>query len=108
MAKGANRMATRIVHESYIEVLGTIWLPYGAHATYVYRLSNYDIDNIGEITRENVEQWLNTHAGDFERVIDFRADIYDYRINEDIEVGWADPEYELEYSDITYGPGEGD
>ena len=41
--------------------------------------SAYDIENMrngdGTITRESVEDWLGSHTGDFQNIMDFYADI---------------------------------
>jgi hypothetical protein len=44
----------------------------------VYDLQDYEIECIGELTRDNVRAWLNTHSGDFQIVQDFHADIADF------------------------------
>jgi hypothetical protein len=59
-------------------------------------LSAYDLENIGEFTRENVEDWLGTHAGDFQSVRDFHA------VCGDAEVAWENEENEFEYCDCMY------
>lgn len=69
-----------VVNKAVIDVLGEIWLPYGAKAAMRKDLSSYDLANIrargnGRITRRACEEWLALNSGDFSRVIDFRADI---------------------------------
>lgn len=58
--------------QAYVDVLGVIWMP-PIKACTTYILSDYDLDNIGEFTRDNVEEWLAKNAGDFQYVIDFSA-----------------------------------
>ena len=95
-------MATYTVHKSYIEILGRIWMP-PVVAAYVYNLSEYDAKIIEEfITRDEVELWLCKNAGDFQEIIDFRADIYARDINEDIVFEWSDPESEYTFNDLMY------
>jgi len=67
-----------------------------AMSTYRYELRDYDLENIGEFTRENVDSWLSTHAGDFSSIKDFHA------VAGDSEIPWKSEENELEYQDITY------
>ncbi|KKK96390.1 hypothetical protein LCGC14_2663190, partial [marine sediment metagenome] len=60
-------------------------------------LSPYDVENIGEFTRENVEGWLHKNAGDFQSIEDFFATVGDK------EIPWAKEENEFAYSDAVYG-----
>src|SRR5690348_11532676 len=80
------------VRVAYVDVLGTIWMP-AVMASMRIKLSDYDLENIGEFTRENVEQWLCTHAGDFQAVKDFRAECGE------LEIPWSTEENEMEYFD---------
>jgi hypothetical protein len=91
-----------IVRESLVWAIGPIWWPVGAVCSQVYELSDYDLENIrgsgtGKIDRDSVARWLDTHAGDFQSVTDFRASIEDG--DQSIEIEWADEESELAYSD---------
>jgi hypothetical protein len=58
-----------------------------------YDLNNYDMDNIGEPTRENVDAWLSTHSGDFQSITDFHA------VVGETEIDWADAENECVFND---------
>jgi len=78
-----------------VNVLGIIWMP-AVECAMNYTLSKHDIENMGEITRENVENWLDTHAGDFQSIIDFRVDIGDTIIE------WKEEENEYKYMDCMY------
>lgn len=89
-------MSYRTITINQIQVIGRIWMPYGAVCAQCIDLTAYDIENIGELTRDNVEQWLMCHSGDFSSIIDFRADIGDF-LSE-----WADEESECTYSDCMY------
>lgn len=84
-----------MVERNYVQVVGTIWMP-SVTVAMEYELSRHDLENIGEFTRENVEQWLASHAGDFQSVKDF------YTTAGDIEIPWASEENELTYSDCMY------
>jgi hypothetical protein len=64
-------------------------------------LSAYDLENIGELTRENVENWLGSHSGDFSQVIDFRADL-SLEDGTDWVSEWAHPDSEYDFCDAMY------
>ena len=83
---------TRIAH---VEVVGKIWMPMTT-AAYIYDLSDYDLENIGEFTRENVDDWLGTHAGDFSSIQDFHA------VCGDVEIPWQSEENEMTFCDCMY------
>lgn len=83
------------VERNWIEVIGTIWMPSVTCAQRI-DLTLYDMHNIGEPTRENVERWLSTHTGDFQSVTDFHAVIGD------VEIDWADMDNDCVYSDCMY------
>ena len=83
-----------------IYVIGTIWMP-SATCAQVYDLSSYDMENLGDPRdRANVERWLDTHAGDFQSVTDFRADFDDALGN--IIHEWKDEESELTFNDCMF------
>ena len=85
-----------LVERNFVQVIGKIWMP-ATTCAMEYTLSAYDIENIGEFTRENVAAWLTTNAGDFQSVDDFRATVGDDWI------GWAEEESEFIYHDCVYG-----
>lgn len=85
------------IERNWIEVIGPIWWPAGQTCAMRYDLSAYDVENIGEATRENVEQWLCTHSGDFQHVEDFYAAIGE------TEIPWETEESEFTFSDCMYG-----
>tara|TARA_Y100000310_G_scaffold17714_1_gene17499 strand:- start:486 stop:755 length:270 start_codon:yes stop_codon:yes gene_type:complete len=87
-----------MVEKNWVDVIGTIWMP-AITCAMRYPLSKYDIENIGEFTRENVDQWLTTHAGDFQDVKDFYATVGDQ------EIPWSSEESEFTYNDCMF-PGE--
>jgi hypothetical protein len=94
------------VTKSVVQVIGTIWLP-TVTAALDYTLDGFDVENLkegsesGEVTRESVQDWLDTHAGDFCEVTDFYASIEDG--DETIEIPWQDEESELTYNDCMWG-----
>lgn len=85
----------RRVRCAYVEVVGTIWMP-AATSAMRYELSDYDLGNISDFTRENVDSWLGRHAGDFQAIKDFHA------VCGDTEIAWADEENECVYQDCMY------
>lgn len=84
-----------LVEVNYIQVIGNIWMP-NTQAAYEYKLTDYDIKNIGKLTRENIDLWLCTNAGDFQSIDDFSANI------KDTEISWNAEESEFAYSDLMY------
>ena len=84
------------VRKSIIDVVGTLWQP-GVTAAERLELTPFDVENIkawgaGTITREAVQAWLDTHTGDFSRVIDFHASIEDEENTVDIPWTMSDVE----------------
>lgn len=79
------------IERSWVNVVGKGW--YGQTIATTYNLSSYDLKNIGEETRENVERWLGSHAGDFQKVEDFRA------VLKNSVVEWGTIEGELSFMD---------
>lgn len=88
-------MTIYTARRDYIEVIGRIWMP-ATVAAQTINLSVYDLGNIGELTRDNVESWLATHSGDFQGVDDFHASIGTW------ESPWASEESECTFSDCMY------
>lgn len=91
------------VRKSVVQVVGTIWMPMTTAAT-EYTLTGYDVENArdddGKITRDSVQRWLDTHAGDFSAVKDFYASIEDG--DDTIEIPWASEDSEFAYIDCVY------
>jgi len=83
------------VERNWIEVIGKIWMPTVTCAQRI-DLRAYDIENIGEPTRRNVELWLGSHTGDFQYIEDFHA------IVGETEIPWEKEESEFTYSDCMY------
>jgi len=92
-----------MVITSRISVIGRIWMP-GITAAMDYTPEAYDVENMrdddGNITRESVQGWLDTHAGDFAEITDFSANIADG--DSDVILEWSDEESELTYSDCMF------
>lgn len=93
------------VRKSVIDVVGYIWMPQIVCSLRI-NMSDYDINNArnaeGELTRESVEQWLMTHSGDFQSVIDFRASIEDG--DKTIDFPFATEDGECQYLDTISEP----
>lgn len=83
------------IERNWIEVIGTIWMPAATCAQRI-DLTRYDIENIGEPTRDNVELWLTMHSGDFQHVQDFRA------IVGETVIDWNNPDSEFTYNDCMF------
>jgi hypothetical protein len=77
---------------AYVLILGDIWMP-STTASLHKNLSDYDLINIGEFTRENVEQWLTSNSGDFQSVTDF------YAVCGETEIPWSSEDNECAYLD---------
>jgi len=88
-------MSYKTITINEIQVIGKIWLP-PAMAAITYKLSDYDVKSIGELTRENVEKWLQVNYGDFQCVDDFRADLGDFLSD------WSDPDSAEIWCDCMY------
>jgi hypothetical protein len=80
------------IERNWIDVLGVIWMP-AATCGQRITLSAYDIANIGEPTRDNVLDWLGSHAGDFQSITDFHAVIGE------LELPWESEDNEYTYHD---------
>jgi hypothetical protein len=85
-----------VVEKNFVQVIGKIWMP-SVTCAMEYPLRPYDIENIGELTRENVEFWLLKNAGDFQSIEDFRFSVGDF------DSGWRNEESEITYNDCVYG-----
>ena len=94
-----------MVRTSYVDVLGGIWLPYGAVCSLRKPLDRFDVDNMrdddGKITRESVKFWVMLHSSDFSGVIDFSASIEDGE--QTIDLPWSSEETELQYLNTIDG-----
>lgn len=92
---------------SHVSVIGHIWMP-NCVCAYDYPISEHDVEMMrnedGTITREDVEDWLSSHAGDFQSVDDFSAIIGDGENT--LEFGWSDDENEGTYQDCMFGDEE--
>lgn len=95
-----------VVERNWIEIIGPIWWPSGATCAQRIDLSAYDVGNIediarerfgsDEVTREAVEYWLCTHAGDFQHVADF------YAVVGEKEFNWKKDGSEFAYIDCMF------
>lgn len=94
------------VRKSVVWIVGKIWIPM-VTCSQTIELRAYDIENIrahdddGNITRDAVEQWLYTHAGDFSSIQDFSASIEDGDTT--IDIPWATEDGEIAYDDTLAG-----
>jgi hypothetical protein len=87
-----------------IEVIGRIWQPCMGVCGMTYSLDRSDVKNIralggGQLTRDAVQGWLETNAGDFQSIIDFHADI------EEFDSPWVSEDNECTFLNCTYPEG---
>lgn len=89
-----------IVRKNIVYVVGKLWQP-GITAAQRLELRDYDVENArdddGQITRESIHHWLDTHTGDFTGVIDFSASIEDGP--DTVDIPWASEDGEYAYLD---------
>lgn len=93
-----------LVERSEINVVGYIWQPgIGPCATTIrvdYQVTDMR-DEDGRITRDSVQSWLDTHAGDFSEIIDFRASVE--CDGETVDIDWSDEGNEMTFNDCMFG-----
>jgi hypothetical protein len=80
----------------HIQVVGEIWQPGVGPCAMDYTASTEHWIKPA-LTRERVRDYLDCYAGDFQRIVDFRA------VQGDDEIPWANEENELVYNDAMYG-----
>ena len=90
-----------MVENNFVQVIGMIWQPMAGQCAMKYPLTAHDIENMGGFTRDNVTDWLTSHAGDFQSVDDFRATVDDEWIE------WEHEESELTFNGCMF-PSEDD
>jgi hypothetical protein len=86
-----NPYVMKPVRRAYVQVIGYIWMPSHVECSYTFQLSDSDLKNIGDFTRDNVEEWLSSHSGDFRSISDFCAVCGSEELNwakEDSENKW--------------------
>jgi hypothetical protein len=84
---------------SKVDVLGNLWM--GGKAAYTYNLTDSDLRNIGEYSRDNVAYWLSTHSGDFQGIDDFRCTISDSS-GMDFDCNFQDENSEVIFNDCMF------
>ena len=95
-----------VVRKSIVRIVGKIWqlIPAGMVCAQTLEMSDYDLGNAtddeGNITRNSLLSWLDTHAGDFASIDDFSASL---EVGDDtVEIPWASEEGECAFVDCTY------
>lgn len=92
-----------MIKKSYIDVVGKIWMP-PAVCSMRYPVTNHDIENMrnedGAIDRESVEQWVLTHSGDFQSIMDFSASL-ETPDDKTLDIPWATKDGEMAYLDTV-------
>lgn len=90
-------------YKSFVNVIGKGW--YNQTIATTYNVTDSDVENVrddsGNITRESVALWLDSHSGDFQSVDDFSASL-SLADGSDYEFGFADLENELAFNDCMY------
>lgn len=104
-----------MVIKSIIRIVGLNW--YGQTCAYEKDLNRYDVANLEdsglceklskEEKREVIEVWLAKHIGDFQRILDFEADI-ELGDGCNVIVDWENEDFYSEYLDCVYGVIESD
>lgn len=83
-----------------IDVLGVIWMP-GVACFYTYTPTVEAVAQYSKsgkiITRDAIQQWLDTHAGDFSSITDFHAEI------DGLTFDWQKEDSADTVADILYG-----
>ena len=87
-----------------IDVIGNLWMP-NILAAQRKELTSFDLEKIGIFTRNNVETWLSTNTGDFQRIKDFRVDfsIGYGEESTDWHSEWENPDSEVIFNELMYG-----
>lgn len=104
------------IRKSVVHVLGYIWQPGCGPCGLQMDLNDYQIGcmrvsedgivpvDVGPITRDSVQSWLDTHAGDFSSIIDFYANVENG--DETVEIEWSNVDNESTFWDCVNGPEE--
>ena len=96
--------------KSIIRIVGLGW--YGQTCGMDKELNGYDVANLEasglceelsqDEKREVIEGWLVKNSGDFQKILDFEADI-ELGDGSNVKVDWDDDTYYYEYLDCVYG-----
>lgn len=88
------------VTKQRVQIVGRLWL--GGTAAMDKDLTAYDMANLGDASdRAAVQAWVDTHSGDFQEVIDWRADFHVGAAH--VLHEWKDADSECTYSDCMNG-----
>src|SRR5438105_1093168 len=94
------------VTKQRIDAIGYIWQPGVGVCAQSRDLSAHEIEQIGNPQdRAAVAAWIATHFGDFQQVVDFRAD---FHLLDDMHVvhEWQQEESDLAFQDCMYPEGD--
>lgn len=75
-----------------VNIIGQLWA--GVEAAHTYLLSDANLEDIGDFTRENIQKWCDKRASDFQFVDDFSA------VCGAIEVPWSSQDNEDRFNDM--------
>lgn len=100
-----------IVIRSIIKILGVN--RYGQTCAMEKELNSYDVGNLEdsglgenlskEQKRDVIEVWLAKNSGDFQKILDFEADIELGIDGQNVTVNWLNLDSGLEYLAMMYG-----
>ncbi len=103
------------VIKSIIRIVGLDW--YGRTCAMDKHLNGYDVGKLKDLglceelsqeqKREVIEGWLAKHSGDFQKILDFEADI-ELGDGCNVMVDWENEDYYSENLDCVYGAIESD
>lgn len=83
------------VRQSIVDVIGKIWQPGCGTCAYRYNIpAGHSLR-----TREDVANWLSTHAGDFQSVTDFAASLEAGKRT--IDIPWQSQDSEVIYMECV-------
>lgn len=86
---------TRPVFNASISLLGKGW--YNQTISMTIDVTKHDLENIESFDRESVQDWIDSHSGDFQSITDFC-----FYLGEEI-MPWANEDNEATFNDCMYG-----
>lgn len=83
-----------------VNVIGHIWQPGFDHCAYTYTMTERDAWDYG-VDRDGIRDWLDSHAGDFQSLTDFRAFSRTEAPWLSVNLDWTDELSDCIWSDCT-------
>lgn len=95
--------------DSYIKVIGRIWLP-PVRVASIFMLTDYDVENIVSYKkaypvhslRDAVFHWISLNANDYNEITDFMAMIVMPLTEKEVLFDWRSMDAELIYNDCMF------